>query len=309
MLFICHWETGKAKSVVMLESEYLPNRSVLTLRCMEIKIYTLDLCLVFLCKGDGMKKGILVVSFGTSYEHTRKLCIGSIENDIQNNFKDYEVRRSFTSYIIIRKLKRRDNMYLYHPLNALQTMIKDGFKEIIVQPLHILPGFEYEKVLRAVHKMKERYDVTIKLARPLLFSEESYDVFIEAIFDRIPEQKENQGVLFVGHGTEHFSNACYSMLQNKMLDIRDDIIISNVEGYPMMDDVIDRIKSYDDIVLAPLMIVAGDHARNDIFGEEDSYYTELLSKGVNVIKLNEGLGQNPKIREIFVNSVKEVIGG
>ncbi|MCT4660354.1 MAG: sirohydrochlorin cobaltochelatase [Tissierellales bacterium] len=253
-----------------------------------------------------MKKGILVVSFGTSYKETREKCIESIEHAIGSNYPEYEIRRAFTSNMIIKKLKERDGIYIDTPLEALEKMVSDGFENIHVQPLHVIPGFEYEKVTNAVVKIKHKSNISISVGSPLLNKEEHYDEMIEALMSRLPNEKSKEGVLLMGHGTDHFANACYSMLQNKISDVRGDVIIANVEGYPEIDDVIEDIEEkFSKMTLMPLMIVAGDHAINDMAGDEDSYKTMLSERNIETDCILEGLGQNEGIQDIFVKRVAE----
>jgi len=255
-----------------------------------------------------MKSGILVVSFGTSYKETREKCIESIENAIGVNYSHCEVRRAFTSNMIIKKLKSRDGIHIDTPLQALEKMIVDGFDNIHVQPLHVIPGFEYEKVTNAVSRIKHKTDISITVGSPLLNKEKHYDEMIDALTDRLPKKTIGEGILLMGHGTEHFSNACYSMLQNKINDVRDDVLIANVEGYPEIDNVIGNIENkFSKMILMPLMIVAGDHAINDMAGDEDSYKTMLQERNVEVECILEGLGQNTKIQDIFVKRVSEAL--
>jgi len=255
-----------------------------------------------------MKKGILVVSFGTSYKKTMKECIKSVEDKIENVYSKYIIERAFTSNFIIKKLKERDGVYIDTPIEALEKMIVGGINEIHIQPLHIIPGFEYEKIKNAVSMMKHKSNIKISMGSPLLNKEENYDEIIDALLDRLPDIDNNEAVLLMGHGTSHFANACYSMLQNKINDREKNIFIANVEGYPGIDNIIGKIeKSYSKVLLMPLMIVAGDHANNDMIGEEDSYKTLLEDKDIEVNYILEGLGQNEMIQEIFIKRIAEVI--
>ena len=255
-----------------------------------------------------MKKGILVVSFGTSYKKTMKECIESVEDKIKDVYSEYVVERAFTSNFIIEKLKKNDGIYINTPAEALEKMIANGINEIYIQPLHIIPGFEYDKVKKAASIIKHRIKVEISLGSPLLNEEENYDEMIDALLNRLPERDDNEAVILMGHGTEHFANACYSMLQNKINDREKNIFIANVEGYPKIDNIIEKIENnYSKVLLMPLMIVAGDHANNDMIGDEDSYRTLLEDKDIEVNYILEGLGQNKMIQDIFVKRIAEII--
>jgi len=255
-----------------------------------------------------MEKGIIVVSFGTSYKETREKCIESIENQIRDTFKDHKVVRAFTSNFIIKKLKERDGIHVDTIHEAIEALKVDGIKEIYVQPLHVIPGFEYEKVQMAVKMANHDKETTVKLGMPLFNEEHDYDEVISAINESLPKTGDGEGVVLMGHGTEHFANACYSMLQAKYRDVRQNVHIANVEGYPELDHILDSLKQYKKITLMPLMIVAGDHAQNDMAGdEEDSFKSILEDEGIEVECILEGLGENKGIQKIFAGRVEALL--
>jgi len=257
--------------------------------------------------GVKMKKGIIVASFGTSFPDVRKRCIESIEDKVVKAFPDRHVRRTFTSNMIIKKLKERDGLMINTPRQALEEMIKEGITDIHVQPLHIIPGYEYDKVKKAVCIANHNRDVKVTIGLPLLSEEGHYDQVIDAIEDDLLLDK-GQASILMGHGTEHHANACYSMLQAKLNDRYDHVFVSNVEGYPELDHILDRVLTYDSLTLMPFMIVAGDHAMNDMAGDdEDSYKSVLEDQNKKVTCMLKGLGENPKIQDIFVNRIKESI--
>ncbi len=255
-----------------------------------------------------MKKGILVVSFGTSYKATREKCIDNIENRIKNSFSEYIVRRAFTSNIIIKKLKEIDDIEIDKPYEALMKMIDEGIKDIIVQPLHVIPGFEYSKIEKSVSRANHIDGVSIRLGMPLLNNIESYDEMIEAVEFQFPELNDDEGIVLMGHGTEHFANAAYSLLQRRINEKRNNVYIATVEGYPELEDIISELKlKCKKLFLIPLMIVAGDHAQNDMAGDEkDSWKSILESEGISVECMLNGLGENEKVANIFINRIKEI---
>ncbi len=255
-----------------------------------------------------MKKGILVVSFGTSYEETLKKNIERIENRIRDAFEPMEVRRAFTSNMIIKKL-RGQGMQIDTAEEALKAMIADGFTEIYVQPLHVIPGFEYEKVQKAVSLARHNRGVKIELGKPLIDGIETYHELIKAFEQEFAPEVYGTGYLLMGHGSEHFANAAYSMLQRLFDEKRSDVIIVNVEGYPEMDDVLESIKEkFTHLTLIPLMMVAGDHAINDMASdEEDSFKTILEAEGIKATPVLKGMGENPEIGELFVSRIKSLM--
>lgn len=260
------------------------------------------------------KKGILVVSFGTSYLDALKSCIESSENKIKDSYKDYEVRRSFTSGIIIKKLKERDKMEIDTPEAALDKMKKEGFTEVIVQPLHIMPGEEYDEVKAVVDKyIANKSFEKIVLGRPTLYRTEDYKKAIEALKGQIPKLNKDQAVVFMGHGTPHFADASYSKLQMMIQDERmENVFVGTVEGYPSLDNIIPKLKSkgIKEVTLMPFMLVAGDHANNDMAGEEkDSWKSILKGEGFTVNTYLKGLGENKGFQDIYVEHVKDCIDG
>ncbi len=255
-----------------------------------------------------MRKGIIVASFGTSFPEVRKRCIESIEMTVSSSYPEYEVKRTFTSNMIIKKLKERDGILIDTPSEAIEKMINKGVKEIHVQPLHIIPGFEYEKVMRAVKKYNHREDTNVTIGLPLLSKETHYDELIEILNNRIGQSSDGHGFVFMGHGTEHHANACYSMLQAKFNDVRKDVHIANVEGYPELDHIVDRLREYKSVTLLPLMIVAGDHAMNDMAGDDDDSYKSILEKeNIKVNCILEGLGEYESIGQVFLNRINQMI--
>lgn len=264
---------------------------------------------------DGVKKAILVVSFGTSYPEALENCIEAMENTIAESFKDYEVRRAFTSKIIVKKLAERDDLKIDNPEQALTKLKEEGFQEVIVQPLHIIPGLEYEgKIVAVVDKFKdEKAFKKIALGRPLLTSEkdpDDYQIAVNALKGQLPELNEHQAVLLMGHGTEHQANVCYHKLQDKIKEMGLPVFIGTVEADPTLDDLIEilQTKNINSVVLMPYMLVAGDHAQNDLAGDdEDSWKSQLEKEGFEVEVYMHGLGENSHYRDIYVQHVKDAI--
>lgn len=259
-------------------------------------------------------KAILVVSFGTTYKETRELTIESIEEHIADRFGDYEIRRAFTSHMIINVLKKRDGIYINTPEEALEKLCEEGYKEVIVQSLHIMPGEEYDyvnKVVKAFNKRKafER----LVLGRPILYFKgdaeaipDDYSKAVEAIKLQLPE---NSATVLMGHGTPHPANACYACLQQVLRDKDlNNVYIGTVEGYPTLRNIIDNLKkdSVKEVTLMPFMIVAGDHCMNDMASEEeDSWKSTLEREGFKVNLYLHGLGENPIIKDIFAQHVED----
>ncbi len=254
---------------------------------------------------------ILVVSFGTSYNESRDLTIGAIENAIAAAYPQYEVRRAFTSQIIIDKLKERDGLEIDNVDEALTRAAADGIRNLIVQPTHLMNGFEYTDLKNALDEYSDQFD-QIVLGEPLLTSDEDFEAVITAITDASSANDDgNTALVFMGHGTEAESNAVYAAMQEKLAaDGFNNYYIGTVEATPAVDDVIAAIqdKGYTRVVLQPLMIVAGDHANNDMAGDEDDSWKNIFkSNGYEVECVLEGLGQNEAVQQVFVDHVAAAI--
>ena len=278
-----------------------------------VRIGALALCAVMLalalagCSGS-KKPVILVVSFGTSYNDSREATIGAIEAAIKAANPDKEVRRAFTSQIIIDKLKSRDSLSIDNVEEAFARLIKDGVKDLIVQPTHVMNGYEYDDLMKVVDANRSKFG-SVKVGAPLLTSDADYDAVIAAITAATAEYDDGKTLItFMGHGTEHASNATYAKLQEKLTAAgKTNYCVGTVEAEPSLDDVIAAAKAggYTRVVLEPLMVVAGDHANNDMVGdEEDSWKVILQNEGFEVTPILRGLGQLPAVCAVYVDHVK-----
>ena len=250
-----------------------------------------------------MKKAILVVSFGTSYHETRKKTIEVCENKIKESFKDYDFYRAFTSGMIINKLKKRDNMFIDNPSEALEKLYNAGYKEVVVQSLHIICGDEYNKLKDMVVQYEDKFD-KISIGRPLLTYIDDYRETVEAVKKDLDKMDIDEAVVFMGHGTEHESHSSYPAIEYMFRDYGINAFVGTVEGYPELEQVIKKLKNRNikTVDLLPFMLVAGDHAINDMASdEEDSWKTILEKEGFNVKVHVKGLGENPYIQEKFKN--------
>lgn len=257
------------------------------------------------CGKKAGKQAILVVSFGTSYNDSRDVTIGAVENAIAKAYPDYEVRRAFTSQIIIDKLKDRDGLEIDNVTQALDRAVSDGVKTLVVQPTHLMDGYEYTDLKDELDKYNDKFD-TVVIGAPLLTSDEDFEAVIKAITDKTASYVDgNTAIAFMGHGTEAASNAVYAKLQQMITaDGYKDYYIGTVEATPSIDDVVAALNaagSYDKVVLEPLMVVAGDHANNDMAGDEDDSWKSVLeSEGYEVECIIEGLGQIEAIQNLYV---------
>ena len=257
-------------------------------------------------------KEILIVSFGTSYSNSRHVTIGAIEDAIREAYPDYQVRRAFTAQIIIDKLKKEENIEIDNVKQALDRAVANGVKTLIVQPTHLMNGLEYNDLKKELDKYKDKFD-KIALGEPLLTSDEDFKQVIAAITNDTKEYLDGEtAICFMGHGTEADSNKVYATMQEKLKAAGyNDYFVGTVEATPTVDDVIAQVKEsgkYKRVILQPLMVVAGDHANNDMAGDEEgSWATKFKAAGFEVKPVLRGLGQIYDIQKIYLEHVKAAI--
>ena len=257
-------------------------------------------------------KEILIVSFGTSYSNSRHVTIGAIEDAIREAYPDYQVRRAFTAQIIIDKLKKEEKIEIDNVKQALDRAVKNGVKTLVVQPTHLMNGLEYNELKKELDKYKDKFD-KIALGEPLLTSDDDYKKVIAAITSDTKEYLDGEtAICFMGHGTEAKSNKVYSTLQEKLKAAGyNDYFVGTVEAKPSVDDLIAQVKEsgkYKKVILQPLMVVAGDHANNDMAGDDrDSWVTKFKAAGFEVKPVLRGLGQIYDIQKIYLEHVKAAI--
>ena len=259
------------------------------------------------------KPVILVVSFGTSYNDSRHITIGAIEDAIRETYPDYDVRRAFTAQIIIDKLAERDGIVIDNFEQAMDKLVEEGVQKVIVQPTHLMAGYEYADVLNSLQSNYADKFEAIVLGDPLLTSDEDYSEVVEAICDATAEYDDGQtAICFMGHGTEADSNGDYTHLQQVLTDAgHTSYFVGTVEATPTFDDVVEAAQAagFTKAVLRPLMVVAGDHANNDMADTEDpdSFASKFIAAGFEVECVVEGLGQLVAIDDIYVRHVADAI--
>lgn len=261
--------------------------------------------------GDPAKKAVLVVSFGTSYNDTRALTIDAIEAAVADAYPEYEVRRAFTSQIIIDKLLERDGLEINNVEEAMQQLIADGFGTLVVQPTHVINGYEFNEMTAEIEPFIDNF-ASVTYGTPLLTTTEGYLALVEAFKNQIaPPLSEDTALLLMGHGTQHFANSAYAALDYMFKEQgMPNVFVGAVESYPDLDTVIPFLKTgnYRKIILQPLMIVAGDHASNDMAGdEEDSWKTVLKAEGFEVECIMRGLGEFSSIHSLYIDQIARAI--
>ena len=278
---------------------------------------------------------LLVVSFGTSFNDSRTADIGGIEKALQTAYPDWSVRRAFTAQIIINHVQARDDEKIDNMDQALQRAVDNGVKNLIVQPTHLMHGAEYDELTEAVESYKDKFE-SVTIAEPLLGevgdSDDAVNDDKKAVAEAITaeavktagydslEVAEADGTAFVfmGHGTSHTAKISYSQMQSQMNDLGyDNVFIGTVEGKPedtACEAVIEKIKEagYKKVVLRPLMVVAGDHANNDMAGDdEDSWKSQFEASGAfdKIDTQIAGLGEISAIQDLYVAHSKAAMDG
>ena len=284
---------------------------------------------------DGIgEKELLVVSFGTSFNDSRAQDIGGIEKALQAAYPDWSVRRAFTAQIIINHVQARDGEKIDNMDQALQRAVDNGVKHLVIQPTHLMHGAEYDELCATAESYKDKIE-TIEIAEPLL-GEVGQDgsttnadkkavaeaLTAEAVkaagYESLEDAaKDSTAFVFMGHGTSHAAAVTYTQMQTQMEELAyGNVYIGTVEGKPAetaCEAVIERIKEagYKKVVLRPLMVVAGDHANNDMAGDDDdSWKSQFLASGAfdTVTCQIGGLGGIPAIEQIYVEHTAAVIG-
>lgn len=257
------------------------------------------------------EKELLVVSFGTSFNDNRVATIGAIENAMEEAFPEYSVRRGFTAQIIIDHVKNRDGEVIDNFGEALNRAIDNGVKTLVVQPTHLMNGLEYNDVIDELAQYAEEFE-QVAVGEPLLTSDEDYQVVINAITEDTKAQDDGEtAIVFMGHGTEAESNQIYATMQEKLTEAGfANYFVGTVEASPSLDDVLAAVQAgeYKKVVLQPLMIVAGDHANNDMAGDEDGAWKKTFEDAGYEVTCNlKGLGGMPAIQELLVAHAQAAI--
>lgn len=255
------------------------------------------------------KKAILAVSFGTSHNDTRKITIDAIEKDMQDAFPAYSLYRAWTSKMIIKKVNARDKVHICTVKEAMEQMLQDGITDVLVQPTHVINGIENDLMKEDALAYQEQFH-SISFGAPLLTSEQDNLAVIDAITSEFKDLAKDEVLVLMGHGTTHYANAIYAALDYTFKDKGyQNIFLGTVEAYPTMESLLKMVHAYQPkkVVLAPFMIVAGDHAKNDMASNEpDSWYSQFKAAGYNVEPVLKGLGEYPGIRKLFIEHLKEI---
>lgn len=253
-------------------------------------------------------KAILVVSFGTSHEDSRKKTIEAIEQKIAEEFTEYKIYRAFTSKMIIKKLGKL-GLHIMTVEEALKQMKADGVKEVIVQPTHVINGIENDEMIEDIKAVSKDFD-SVVIGKPLLSDTEDYKRLAEAVAEDNP-MAEDEILMLMGHGSSHYSNSAYPALEYVFKEMGyANILVGTVEGYPSFEEARKQLEKTNKkkVTLLPLMIVAGDHANHDMAGEEDSWRSRLEQDGYQVVCRMKGLGELDKVQQQFIEHIRAAKG-
>lgn len=260
------------------------------------------------------KDAILVMSFGTTFPETRAKTIEATVKQIQAAHPNTKVVFAFTSHIIIDRIKANEGISIPTPEEALAQLKAEGYNRVALTSLDIIPGIEY-KYKTAVYDIHKTDFKKMTMGTPLMYwmgqegQRDDVEDTMKALGSQIPKLGKDEAVLIMAHGTPDPANAYYSVMQDRLNDIYGGkVLIYTVEGKPNLEDVISKLKAQNikNVTIMPLMMVAGDHANNDMAGDEpDSHKSILQAEGFNVKTYIHGLGENKDIRQLFTDRADE----
>jgi len=284
---------------------------------------------------DGIgEQELLVVSFGTSFNDSRRLTIGAIEDALERAFPDWSVRRAFTSNIIINHVKSRDGEVIDDVEEALTRAETNGVRTLVVQPTHLMHGAEYDELKAALDEYQSKFE-TVAIAEPLLgkvgsdasaVNEDKEAVAVALTAAAVKDAgytsleaagEDGTAFVFMGHGTSHTAKVSYSQMQAQMAELGyANVFIGTVEGEPeetSCENIIEAVAAagYKKVVLRPLMVVAGDHANNDMAGEDEDSWLSMFTASGHFDKIDTqiaGLGRLADIQAIYTAHAESVIG-
>lgn len=264
------------------------------------------------------ERAVVIVSFGSTVTSMREKTLDAFEAKVREAYPEYDVFQAFTSRIVTQRVRENEGIRPLTEKGAMYHLAAQGYKEVILQPLHIIPGAEYDKVVQLVEKWKnERIFRRIALGRPLLRfigqegeRPDDFALFLDTIRADAPDVP-GEGLLLVGHGTIHQSQAMYSALHLKARELGlDNVWVGTLEGFPEWSSWLQEMQyvGIRKIHLKPFFFMAGDHVINDIFGaEEDSVANVLRSKGFEVAEDHRGLGEQAEVQALYLEHLKDAV--
>ena len=275
------------------------------------KVVSIVLVLALLCSLAGCsgqnsnaeKKALLVVSFGSSFVENREAAIDATEATVAAAFPEYDFFRAFTSQIIIDIYADRDGVEIDNVAQAIERIYDEGYGEVLVVPTLVINGEEDEEMDEALEPFEDKF-AKFTVSSPLLTSVDDYAALVHAMGKELPAAAEGEAIVLMGHGTHHDGNSAYGTLDYVFKDEGyENVFVGTVEGFPEFDTILKKLKAggYTKVTLMPAMVVAGDHAHNDMAGdEEDSWKQMLKAEGFDVDYIMMGLGEMDAIQGQFV---------
>ena len=252
-----------------------------------------------------MKQAILAVSFGTTHDETREKTIGAVERTFSEAYPEIPVYRAFTSEKVIRALASR-GITVDTVAEALEKLLADGVEEVIVQPTHIINGTEFDYMESDVFMYADNF-YSVKTGTPLLSSDEDMLAAAKAVVEGV-KLENGETLVLMGHGSEHSENAVYSKMNEIFGKLSENIMLATVEAKPDINDCISRLKAdgAKKVLLAPFMLVAGEHAQNDM---NVSWRALFEQNGIETRTVMRGLGEYEGIRQIYLRHLKAAMEG
>jgi sirohydrochlorin cobaltochelatase len=257
-------------------------------------------------------KAILLVSFGTTFPDTRKRNIGAIAESVSRLCPEYALYQAYTSSVVRKAVEINEGIHIDCLAESFAKMQKDGIKTVYVLPTHIIAGIEYDMVKGEIAGAKQHFD-SIYLGRELLADDKDYEKVIEVLVKEYVLHGKNEAVILMGHGSAHAAGEAYRKMQEKLMQKgHTHFFMGTVEGVPTFEEALTLMHKteqkrglrYEKITLVPFMLVAGDHANNDMAGDEDSWKTSLKQQGYKVEAICKGLGEYVGIRDIYMEHLK-----
>jgi sirohydrochlorin cobaltochelatase len=255
-------------------------------------------------------KAILIVSFGTSFEDTRRKTLDLMLLDVVDAFPDYLVCEAWTSPRIIRKVMERDGLLRLTVTEALEQLKDAGIREVYVQPTHMINGFETERLKRDVQAFQNDFSV-LRTGTPLLTAQSDLCRLVEILSFEYAAVPEDTALVFMGHGTEHPANAVYAALDDLCKEMgHSNYLIGTVEASPTLENVLHQVQTsgFHKVILTPLMMVAGDHANHDLAGEDrDSWLSRFTQAGFETSCIIKGLGEMSPVRDLLIRHLRTIL--
>lgn len=262
------------------------------------------------------KDAILVMTFGTTFADTRAKTIDAVEAAIQKAHPDIPVFEAYTSHIIIDRVKAKEGIQKMTPEEAFSKLKAEGYTRVAVVSLDVIPGMEYSYD-SIITKMQMSKFKELSLATPLMYFQgtegepDQVVDFLNAVKSQFPVMGKEDATLIMAHGTPHPGNAYYSVIQDRIEKLgMNNVFVYSVEGRPNLDDVIPKLKSkgFKNVTLMPIMMVAGDHANNDMAGDDPDSHKSILTKaGFKVNTYIHGLGENENVRALYIQRANEAL--